>query len=444
MPQEIPLKKLLPWILYLIFFAVLNETVFNASTPSIAAAFSLNASGVSWVMTTFLILFGIGSVVFGRLSDLYSLRTLITQGVVIYSLGSLLGFVGETSFPLVILARAIQGWGASALPALVFVIVARYYPEAERGGVFGLITSIVSVGLCLGPVLGSVIASWHWALLFLLPFPTLFALPFLRRILPQEARRPGRVDVLGAVLVALTVGSLVLWLNVGGTFFLYVVLGSTLALILATSFLREPFLDPALFREGKFLSAVLVGFSFFSIVMGVFFLVPLLLNTVHHTPQWEIGLLLLPGSIASMLLGPLAGKLADRRGNPLVFTLGAGLLLLGLLVLAEYFSWSPWLVSGTLILAYGGLALFQTALMNSVSTTLSPEDTGVGMGIFNLVSIISGAVGTALVGKIFEAQGQTVITPLILIFAGVVTAGVVLFLIVFRSRSGSPVNVTPN
>ncbi|MBO0783430.1 MAG: MFS transporter, partial [Ktedonobacteraceae bacterium] len=126
-------KKLVPWIIYLIFFAVLNETVFNVSTPLIAKQFSLTPSGVSWMMTIFMIFFGIGSVIYGKLSDIYSLRRLIITGIVIYSLGSIMGFALQLSYPLVIVARAIQGMGASAIPALIFVVVARSFAEAERG-----------------------------------------------------------------------------------------------------------------------------------------------------------------------------------------------------------------------------------------------------------------------------------------------------------------------
>jgi MFS transporter, DHA2 family, metal-tetracycline-proton antiporter len=61
-------KTIVPWILYLLFFSVLNETVFNVSTPKIAEQFSLSASGVGWVMTIFLVFFGIGSVIYGKLS----------------------------------------------------------------------------------------------------------------------------------------------------------------------------------------------------------------------------------------------------------------------------------------------------------------------------------------------------------------------------------------
>ena len=126
-------RKLVPWIIYLIFFAVLNETVFNVSTPMIARQFSLSPSGVSWMMTIFMVFFGIGSIIYGRLADIFSLRTLIFVGVAVYNVGSLMGFALQSSYPLVIVARAVQGIGGSAIPALVFVVVARYFEPSERG-----------------------------------------------------------------------------------------------------------------------------------------------------------------------------------------------------------------------------------------------------------------------------------------------------------------------
>src|SRR5690606_16810747 len=108
-----PRQPLVRWLSFLIFFAVLNETVFNVSTPTIAAEFGLSAATVSWVMTIFMVFFGIGSVVYGRLADLYSLRRLIEFGTCLYCAASVLGFVVQDSYALVVLARAVQAMGAS-------------------------------------------------------------------------------------------------------------------------------------------------------------------------------------------------------------------------------------------------------------------------------------------------------------------------------------------
>lgn len=127
------IKKSVIWIYYVLFFAVLNESVFNVSTPKIAEQFNLSAAGVSWVVTIFFILFGMGMVIFGKLSDMFSIKKLIVLGIVLYCLGSILGFALQSWYPGIVLARAIQGIGGSAIPALVFVLVARFFSMEEAG-----------------------------------------------------------------------------------------------------------------------------------------------------------------------------------------------------------------------------------------------------------------------------------------------------------------------
>lgn len=396
-------KRFIPWIMYLLFFAVLNETVFNVSIPKIAEQFSLSASGVGWVMTIFLVFFGIGSVIYGKLSDIYCLRQLINIGVGIYVVASLLGFVLQFSYPWVVAARAVQGIGASALPALIFAAVARYFPDSERGKVFGLLTSTVSVGIGIGPIIGGFVSgSIGWAYLFLIPAFTLLAIPFLNGELPHEPRREGAVDLIGAVFVALTVGSLVLYLNISVWYYLVAFVVFLLLLIWRIYTAPEPFITPSLFRNVRFRNGVIVGFALFSVVIGNFFLVPLMLHDVHHLDSSQIGLLLFPGAISAVAFGPIAGNLADRRGNSFVVTIGLVLLTASLVSIALVLGVSPLLVGAALLLTNIGFTLFQTAMVNSVSQTLPEQEAGTGMGLYNLVTIISGAVGTALVGKILD------------------------------------------
>jgi len=396
-------KRLIPWIIYLIFFAVLNETMFNVSTPIIARQFTLTPSGVSWMMTIFLVFFGIGSVIYGKLSDIYSLRSLIVQGIVIYAIGSILGFALQFSYPLIIVARAIQGIGASAIPALIFVVVARYFAESERGKVFGFVTSTISLAIGLGPVVGGFVAgTFHWAYLFLVPLFTLVSIPFFRKELPQEPRQEGAIDIPGAALVALTVGALVVFLNFSEWYYLLAFVVLLGAFILRIRTAPDPFINPSLFKNAKFRTGMVIGFCLFSIVIGVQFLTPLMLNDIHRLTASQIGLVLFPGAISSVFFGPLAGNLADRRGNSFVVAIGLLLLIAGIILMSFLMGVSVLIIAAAMLLIYVGFSLSQTAMINSVSQTLPESDTGVGMGLFNLVSIISGALGTALVGKILS------------------------------------------
>jgi DHA2 family metal-tetracycline-proton antiporter-like MFS transporter len=398
-------QPLVRWLTYLIFFAVLNETVFNVSTPAIAAEFGLSAATVSWVMTIFMVFFGIGSVIYGKLADLYSLRRLIEFGTWLYCAASLFGFFVQDSYPLVVVARGVQAMGASAIPALCFVCIARYIPEEGRGKVFGFITSMVSVSIGIGPVIGGFVSGQlHWAILFLMPLPTLIALPFLRRELPVEPARPGHVDVIGALLVSGAVGLLVLYLNFMTNMYLIGLVVTTVALVLWLRNARDPFIDLALFNNIKFRNGIIVGMTLFSVVLGVFFLIPLMLTAVHELSPDQIGMLLFPGAISAVWFGPFAGSLADKRGN--VFVVGIGVLLLAgsMAGMAMTLGFTYWIVLFAMFANYVGFTMFQTAMINAVSQTLPAEQSGIGMGIFNLISIVSGALGTTLVGRILDGR----------------------------------------
>jgi len=405
MQDKAQTKQLVFWLTYLIFFAVLNETVFNVSIPKIAEQFSLNAATVSWVMTIFMVFFGIGSVIYGKLADLYSLRRLIEFGTWFYCVASVLGFIGQNNYWLVVIARGLQAMGAAAIPALIFVVVARYVPEQGRGKVFGFITSMISVSIGIGPVIGGFVsANLHWAMLFVIPLPTLIALPYLRRYIPAEATKSGTVDVMGATLVSLTVGLLVLWLNLAMPLLLVALVVSAVVMIVWMRTAKSPFIDAQVFSNRQFCNGIFVGMTMFSVVMGVFFLIPLMLTEVHGLGTQQIGLLLFPGAISAVIMGPKAGALADKKGNAYVASIGVLLLAGSMLLMSTMLAISSWVIMVAMLGNYVGFTMFQTAMINSVSQTLAPAQSGIGMGIFNLISIVSGALGTTLVGRILDGH----------------------------------------
>ena len=444
--QAIDAGKTLPWLIYLVFFAVLNETVFNVSTPAISRAFSLSASGVSWVMTSFIVFFAMGSVIFGRLSDIFSIRRLIMIGILMYAGASVAGFALQSFYPGVIAARAVQGAGASALPALIMVIIARYFPAQERGRVFGTITSVVAFAAGTGPVIGGFVSgSLGWAFLFAIPLLTLVSIPFFIKLLPAEKKREGGVDLFGAFLVAIGITALIFFLSFSSWYYLAGSVAAIAVLVIHVRRAPNPFLQPSLFANTRFRAGMIVGFLVFSASIGIIFLIPLMFTSLRGLSTKEIGLLMFPGAISGVVFGRLGGTLADRRGNRLVMGIGILLLIASLLAISLLLGLSPWFVSGGLLLTYIGFTLIQTALINSVSQTLETRETGAGMGLFNLVTFISAAVGTALVARVLasgwlDVQPDPLVTEakalgysnLMVAFAVVIAAGGVIYFSRFR------------
>ncbi|HET6452283.1 MAG TPA: MFS transporter [Spirochaetia bacterium] len=443
--------RTLPWLIYLVFFAVLNETVFNVSTPAIAHQYGLTASGVSWVMTSFIVFFAMGSVIFGRLSDIFSIKSLILIGIFLYAGASAAGFALQSVYGGVIAARAVQGAGASALPALIMIIVARYFPEDQRGRVFGTITSVVAFAAGVGPVIGGVVSgSLGWPFLFAIPLLTLASIPFLLRLLPAEPRRSGGVDIPGAAFVAAGITALILFLSFSAWYWLAAAAAAVALLTLWITRVKDPFIDPRLFRNARFRAGMLAGFLVFSASIGIIFVIPLMFSGLRALSTRQIGLLMFPGAISGVVFGRLGGVMADRWGTRVVMALGLGLLVGSLLLLSCVVGLSPWFVSAALLLTYIGFTLIQTGLITSVSQTLPVQETGTGMGLFNLVTFISAAVGTALVARVlasgwFDFPANPVITEpaawpyanLMVAFALLIAAGGAVYFARYRGRPSS-------
>lgn len=455
-PDNSDIKKSVPWIYYVIFFAVLNESVFNVSTPNIAGQFGLDASGVSWVVTIFFIVFGMGMVIFGKLSDMYSIKKLITIGITLYSAGSIIGFVLQSWYPAVILSRAIQGAGGSAIPALVFVMVARFFTSAERGKLFGVITSTASFAVGIGPVIGGYIAgSFHWAYLFLLPLPVLVAVPYFRKWLPDEQRGTGKLDMIGAGLLGIVVTMLVLFTTEEGWLYLIAAFAALILFVVQIRRAKEPFVDPALFANRLYRTGLAIGFLIFGTVMSIMFVIPLMLHHLYGLSTESIGLIMFPGAISAVVFARVAGNLTVKRGSHFVVYVGLALIALSFVLQSSAIGLWVWYIGAALIIMYIGFSFLQTALAESVTQILPVHRIGVGMGLFNMTSTISGAVVTALVAKTLERELfafplHPLLTDshaylygnLILILSFIVMASALLYLFTFGKKEPQPVNET--
>jgi len=386
----------------IVFFSVLNGTMFNVAVPDIARQFELSASEVSWVMTGYIIIFALAAITYGKLADIYPVRRLLTIGLILFNIGALLGFLSH-NYMVLLAGRIVQASGGGAIPAMAMLVATRYFPVDKRGRVLGAVASIVALAAGLGPVVGGFIAGhWHWRYLFLISFATLFAIYVARKLLPKETAKDESFDLVGAILVAVAMTATLVFV----TRLYWIALPVALiafALARRHMYRKEfPFISPELlagrlYRRGLYCTFLTVG-----TVFGYFFSIPLMLRMVHGQPTVDIGLVIFPGALTAAALGFVGGRLADRFGGPPVVFAGLGLLLTGYLLMAALLGNGVITVLLVLIVCYTGFAFIQSALAKSVSTTLPHDKAGVGMGLYNMIFFTSGAFGTSFVGRFID------------------------------------------
>ncbi len=417
-PRQVRLH-IAPLLSLTIFFSVLNGVTFNLAIPDIAMDYNVSPAMVSWVVTAYIVIFAFGSVLYARLGQRFHLRDLITAGLLIFCLGSLLGFFTD-SYHLLVAARIIQAAGASGIPALSMVLATVYVPVQMRGRLLGVIASTVAFGLGIGPIIGGLVAGYlHWNYLFLmplLPFPTTY---LLRRALPRQndlGRNP--LDLAGAILLAGTVGSLLFMVNM---LIWWLILP---ALLLGTLFVKRirsvanPFVFPELLNNPRYLHGLLTALLAMGTIFATFFLMPLMFRHIYDMPTLHIGLYLFPGAMSAALAGLAAGRVVDRCGSAPVVRTGFLILMAGFCLIIITSGMHPVISALCLIAANSGFTVIHSSLAGAVSGTLPDGRVGLGMGVFNLVFFVSGALGTASAGMFLDVLGQGQPGSYSLIFAG--------------------------
>ncbi|GEC87809.1 MFS transporter [Brevibacillus brevis] len=407
-------NKLLRVLVVTLIFSVMNGTMFNVALPEIAQEFHLMPSQVSWIMTGYMVVYAIGSVVFGKLADQYRLKDLLTYGLLIFAVGSIVGMIA-TEYWMIILGRILQASGASVLPATAMIIPIRYFAPEQRGRALGTSAVGLALGNAFGPVVAGLMASFgSWRMLFLISLLPLFTLPFFRKYLDDEKGAPGSIDFLGGGLLAAAVAVFLLSIteSSGLLFAGGIVLLAMFIVRIRTA--EHPFIQPGLFRNRYFSVGLIIAFLSTALSFSVMFMTPQFLSALNQLPAGSIGFVLFPAAIASALMGRKGGLLADERGNFFVVSLAAFFMLVCFSLLSTFVGISPIAIAVILILGNVGQTFMQIALSNTLSRTLVKEQTGVGMGLFSMLNFISGAVAMSLIGKALDNQAATMkINPLV-------------------------------
>ncbi|MBM7573378.1 MFS transporter [Aquibacillus albus] len=403
-------KKIIFLMCSVLLFSVMNGTMFMIAVPDIAKSFYLLPSQVSWVVTGYIILYAIGALMYGKLADIYPLKTLLTIGLSLFAAGSILGFLSP-NFLLVVFSRMIQATGASSIVALAFIVPSRYFPK-ERGRVLGIVSSTMAFASGVGPVIGGFVAgALNWQYLFLISAFVLVTIPFFRIWMPEEEKKAGKVDVLGAVFIALAVACLILFITIFNWGFIVISLvffGLFGWRIFNSDY---PFINPDLFRNAPYRTTIISGFLAIMVMFGMMFMMPLLLDEVNGLNTLFIGLTLFPGAMAAALTGRWAGILTDKRGSQQVVYLAFALMMTGFFLLSTFIGSAAWVISIVIIVSFIAFPFIQTATANLISTVLPKHEIGVGMGIYNLCNFMAGAFGGAIIGKILDYESDVKLNP---------------------------------
>lgn len=378
-----------------IVLVIMNTMMFNLALPSVAHDFGLSASSTSWIVTGYSIVFAISSITYSRLSDFVPIRRLIIIALVSLSAAAIVGLFSG-SFLLLLLVRLVQASGAGAIPALSLVLIARYVPMERRGKAMATIMSAASLGLGLGPVAGGAIVEYiGWHYLFAVTAITILLVPMFAALLPAEKPAKGSFDALGAFFVGIgTTGLLLFLTNQSGTA-LIAGLISLVLFVIRIRRARDPFVQPALFRNRTFLLLGAVGIAAYLCSFSTLFLIPQILVNLYGLSAISSGLIIFPGSLLALFLSRKVGKIIDQQGNAAIIRYIPLLVLASVLLFALFAGSSYVAILFIYMMLSVGFTFLTSSISNEMSRILQPSQIGSGLGLFQLLQFFSGAFGVA-------------------------------------------------
>jgi DHA2 family metal-tetracycline-proton antiporter-like MFS transporter len=395
-------------VMFTVMLSSMSVLMFMYVLPQISKEFNLSISQVSWLSSSYGIIYAIGTVTYGKLADRFKLKDLLTVGISIFAIGSLIGFISQT-FWMALVGRCLQAIGAGTIPAVATLIPIRYFSPENRGKALGMMAMGLALGSVLGPVVSSFIASmvdWHW--LFAVSLLILFTIPFYRKYLNEDqVKHHDKFDWLGGSLLAFTIICFMLSVTNGVWWLAIAAVISMSIFILRIRVTKNPFISPKLFLNKSYTLHIVLAFLINGIGISLYFLVPLLLTEVQKFSTSWVGFAMVPAALASVILGRVGGKIADKRGNKNLYFIATSFLLLCFILLSTFIESSAWFVAMFLIFGNVGQSFMLIVLFNSTSQTLPKDQAGLGMGLMQMLTFISQGVGTAILSKVLDS-GSTV------------------------------------
>lgn len=398
-------------VLGLLFgIAGMGSSSASIAVPLVAGDLGVGQGAATWTISLYVLMLAVTTAVYGRVSDLLGTRIPLLIGLALMASGALVAALAPT-FEVLLVGRLVQGAGAAAVPTLGVAIINGRYAGGIRGLALGRLAAVAAAVSCLGPLLGGLVESaFGWRAVLALPLLGALVVPFLWRALTDH-RSIARLDVIGAVLVALTAGGFVLLMQSPSTGRAVLVAGGVLAVvgvpITAVWVRRHPFgfLPLAVVRNRAVVRNAAAGASVPAAWFALLVAVPAVLLAEGWEP-WQVGLLLVPSAGIALVVPRLTGRLMEAVGptRSLAFSAVTAAVALVVAAAGAALVW-PALLAVSVVLVTFAFGVGQPALSAAVADAVEPDVRGVALGVATLVFLVGGSVGSAVVGGLGETWG---------------------------------------
>ena len=414
------IKKYFPVVsvIIVIIMSVLDGTLMNVALPSLTKEFDVEPNTAIWLINSYQMVIMMFLLVFATFGDIIGYRKIFLSGGVVFTVASALCALSQ-NFAMLVCSRILQGLGAACVMSVNTALVRLIYPPEVLGRGMSINAMAVAVSSAAGPSIAGLILStlsWHWLFAINIPLGIIsFWIGY--RMLPRSSnakkRTVGFLDCIGNVL---TFGLMIYALEgfahhesraiVSIAFVAFLVIGYFyLRSQLNTS---APLLPVDLLKIPIFARSIMTSVSSFMAQMLAMVSLPFFFQDAMHFTPVEIGVLLTPWPIATMVTAPLAGRLVERYHPGILGAVGMCVFSVGLFSL-YFLSEDSTIVDifWRVMICGAGFGLFQTPNNLTIMSSAPMERSGGASGMLGMARLCGQTVGTTAVAIVFAIIPHT-------------------------------------
>ncbi|MFQ5968190.1 MAG: MFS transporter [Acidimicrobiia bacterium] len=399
-----------------ILLATIDISIVNVALPTLETELDSTFPVIQWVVLAYALTLATLTLGVGRLGDIVGKKAIFASGFAVFTVASVLcGLSPSVAF--LIGCRVVQAIGATMVLALGIGIVTEAFPDHERGRALGVIGTMVSIGIVIGPTLGGFLIeqlSWRWIFLVNLPvgvLGTIAAVLWVPAIKPPGGQR---FDWLGGGLMFVSLLTMSLGLSIGQRrgfgdglviALLITAAASLVVFLMVEQRVPEPMVDLQLFRQRIMRINLGTGFTTFVAIAGVLILMPFYLINVKGFDSQQAGILLASTAILIGVVAPLSGWVSDRIGIRPVTVVGLAVLTVGYLAASNLDGNTSAVGYVLLVTPIGvGMGIFQSPNNSGVMGAAPRERLGITSGMLTLTRIVGQIVGVAVLGSLWAVM----------------------------------------
>jgi predicted MFS family arabinose efflux permease len=350
----------------------LDATIMNVALPTVERALGFSGAVRPWIVSAYLLSFAALLLPGGRLADALGQKRAFLLGALGFAAGSALGGAAE-HWPLLVLARALQGAFAALLaPSALSLVALTFREPRERARAFGVYGAVAACGGALGLVLGGLLtrfADWRWCLY---------------------------VNVAFAVASSAGVS---------------LALDAPLRAPLRSGWWRTLV---ALLRQADRRIAGAVAALSVAAMSGLFLLLTYHFQRRQGLSALETGLAFLPLSAGGMFGSSLIARWLLPRMAPRVLVASAlTVATIGMLLLARVDAHTPyaWYIAPAELLVGVGIGSAMMPTFSLATLGVEPQNAGLASALITTAQQLGGGIGAALLNAVATTLGALPGTP---------------------------------